>query len=100
MIDLSDKYLLMIEPTRERSGKVVDDGLTELAETVFAKAKSNNVRYRGWHTCVCGETSDNNDWILPSGKTTNSLMVHYIRDHRDEVPQSEIDKLLAEGASL
>ena len=92
MIALDDKHLLMIEPKGPASAPINDE-LTEKAVAVLATAKSNDVRYRGWHRCVCGVNSDNNDWILPDGRTTNSLMVHYVAEHRDEVPQSEIDKL-------
>ena len=92
MIDLSDRYLLMIEPQKPETAPVIDE-LTALAIAVFDTARSDGTRYRGVHRCVCGATSDNTNWILPSGHITNSLMVHYVARHRDEVPESEIEKL-------
>ena len=92
MIALDDKHLLMVEPKTPACDPLVDD-LSEMARRVFATAKSDDIRYRGWHTCVCGARSDNNNWILPDGTVTNSLMVHYVKCHRDDVPESELQKL-------
>ena len=96
MITLDDKYLLMIEPQNPATDPL-NDVLTEVARRVFATCKPGNGRWRGWHTCVCGARSDNKDWFLPDGTMTNSLMVHYVECHRDEVPDSELEKL--RGAS-
>lgn len=76
---------------------------------------------RGWHTCSCGAHSSNADYLLTtkdinssvvrhqnsrdffSGKEsdsisglviTNSLCIHYIACHRDEIPQEELDSIL------
>ena len=92
MIELNDKHLLMIEPENPAT-EPVDDDLTEIARQIFSSAVSDNIRYRGWHTCICGARSDNNNWILPDGTITNSLMVHYIECHRQDIPESEIEKL-------
>jgi hypothetical protein len=91
MIALDDKHLMMIEPENFVKD-VVLDSYTAAATYVLATAVTGN-RYRGWHRCKCGRNSDNVDWILPTGHITNSLLVHYVQDHRDEVPQSELDKL-------
>lgn len=92
MILLDDKHLLMIEPHYDKEPYILDD-LTQKAELVYMRAKTPQYGYRGFHQCACGATSDNLDHILPDGTITNSLMVHYIAEHRAEVPQSEIDKL-------
>lgn len=92
MINTDNKYVLMIEPIGGPESPV-NDKLTSLAESAFKLAKASDHRYRGWHTCVCGARSDNRDWILPSGRITNSLLVHYVRDHRSEVPLLEFCKL-------
>lgn len=94
MHDLSDKYLMMIEP--EPAGKLVNlinPVLVEKGRKVLALAE-DKARYRGFHTCSCGERSDNAQWILPNGVETNSLLPHYLEKHLEQVPQSEIDKLL------
>jgi hypothetical protein len=48
---------------------------------------------RGWHTCVCGETSHACDYMLIPGYYTNSLAVHYLESHRGEVPKTELEKI-------
>jgi hypothetical protein len=107
MENFSDDYLLMIEPDKEDYKKdetkhiethsvfsncVVWDDLTRTAESVFEQAEENR-RFRGVYQCICGEMSDNIEWVLPTGHITNSLMIHYISSHRPEVPKSEIKKL-------
>jgi hypothetical protein len=37
--------------------------------------------------------SDNLAWSV-RGMRTNSLLVHYVEHHRDEVPEAELAKLL------
>ena len=91
MINLDNSHLMMIEP-KNQATHPIDDDLTAMAQKVFTSAKPTT-RYRGWHRCICGANSDNADWELPNGQITNSLLVHYVRYHRNEIPQSEIDKL-------
>lgn len=60
MEDLSDDYLMMIEPEGKASDPVFDD-LSQLAKSVFLEAGKNN-RYRGVYLCTgegCNATSDN-----------------------------------------
>jgi len=99
MIDLSDKYLLMVEPTRPATEPIRDE-LTALAEKVYAASRDSDVRCKGFHLCACGECSDNADHILPGGVITNSLMVHYVQCHRDEIPLAELGKLRAIAGRL
>ena len=94
MIKLEDKYFMMIEPTSEKCSEPIDDDITKKAKKIKSMIVKIN-RFRGIHTSACGEHSDNRDHICPNGMITNSLMVHYIECHRDEVPQTEIDKLNA-----
>lgn len=96
MIKTDDKHLLMIEPKGCRT-EPIEDRLTDLARTVYGMTRKSSIRYKGWHMCVCGEWSDNVDHILPDGVVTNSLMIHYIECHREEVPESEIEKLTKYG---
>lgn len=92
MINLTCKYLLMIEPQSTMPVEPINDRLTEIAEEVFETVTRGN-QYRGSHECICGERSGSWDLILPNGVITNSLMVHYIRDHHHEVPETETHKL-------
>lgn len=57
-----------------------------------AEAPSNDLWFRGVHTCVCGAKSDNIPW-KSHGYELNSLLVHYLMQHGDEVPASELAKL-------
>lgn len=91
MIDLSDKYLMMIEPMNEYL--VEFDELANKAQAIKNILIPSEYGYRGWHTCSCGKASDNKDWLLPNGVITNSLFLHYVMCHRQEIPQSEIDKI-------
>lgn len=91
MHDTSKNCLLMIEPKSRKKERAVNDGLTKFVEALWKKSKEGKM-YKGFHTCRCGEQSDNCDHKV--GKYyTNSLCVHYIRDHRSEVPESEIKKI-------
>lgn len=91
MIILDDGYFMMIEPKQDCQEPIYDDitSSAELLEKVLVQKNS----YRGWHKANCGRQSDNHDWICPNGMITNSLMLHYITYHRNEVPESEIKKL-------
>jgi hypothetical protein len=86
-------YLLMIEPKRPASAEPVNDWVTAKVRKLLKQAKREHPT-RGVHVCVCGECSDNCDWILPDGTVTNSLAAHYVERHREEVPESEIHKLV------
>jgi len=88
----NDNLLLYIRPTQPASKKPVEDELTAKMRALLAVAQKGTC-WRGWHTCVCGEHSTTYDLVLPDGTITNSLAVHYLAYHRDEVPESEIDKL-------
>lgn len=83
--------LMMIEPKGPQERPVFDH-YTDLAESALKRAK-RGARYKGFHTCVCGVRSGS-DALTVAGMVTNSLLVHYVRDHRSEVPQSELDKLM------
>lgn len=89
MIDSSG--LMMIEPKGKRE-RAVHDHYTDLARKAQKEARSQGL-CKGVHTCACGMRSDNNDWRV-RGLVTNSLLLHYVRDHRSEVPASELAKLL------
>ncbi len=89
---------LMIEPTelptKEAKGNPVIDTYTRKAAWLVHHAKITDY-YMGVHQCRCGATSDSADrWW--NGRNTNSLAVHYLALHREEVPEEELRKLQRE----
>lgn len=118
MIQLDDKHFMMIEPgsvsrdvaqdpeAREAIKKLakseaINDEMTSMAIRVMARAVIKpGYAYKGFHICSCGELSDNHDWVMPDGRITNSLVVHYVQCHRSEIPRSEIAKLLCYAKEL
>jgi hypothetical protein len=89
---LDDKHFMMIEP-KDPIITETNDALTLMAVEVMMEAKAGTP-YLGFHTCVCGAMSESYDVIMPDGRKSNSLAVHYVQMHRAEVPRSEIMKLL------
>lgn len=95
MIRLDAAHLLMIEPRGAATAPVVDY-ITKLAAGAWAARETGDARYRGVHGCTghgCTATSDNADHYLQVGgdrRLTNSLLVHYVACHRDEVPEDQI----------
>lgn len=92
MIILDDTHLMMIEPKRGSKSMPISDPYTIMAEELL-KTATTECPTRGWHRCKCGANSDNVSHVLPCGTITNSLLVHYVSEHRDEVPESEMNKL-------
>lgn len=93
MIKTNLKYFLFIEPTNKKCNEI-NDYITEHAELIYSKKKNTPERFKGFHTCVCGEKSSSMNYsVRINGKTLiiNSLMVHYLKYHREEVPEHQID---------
>jgi hypothetical protein len=82
--------VMMIEPIRPASDEPLVDYWTYMAAMVYELTTPSAGGYRGVHQCVCGAQSDNKDHILPDGRIANSLMVHYVAFHRNDVPDSEL----------
>ena len=93
MIKLDNNHLLMIEPRKDKAMEPINDNLADKMIILLYRAKKQYPT-RGFHQCICGAISDNCEHVLPNGIITNSLAAHYLQWHRDEIPQSEIDKLL------
>ena len=95
MENLSDKYLLMIEPDLKGKASLLPvlDDITRKTIYLYSLTKPSEDSYRGFHATQDGQISDNRDHILPNGIITHSLCVHYIKYYRPYVPQSEIDKI-------
>jgi len=98
--ELAEEYAegyLYIEPVGKASAQPVIDNITrKMAGSLCAAyVRKPEPGRSGFHTCVCGVSSDNRDLRLSDGKLTNSLCVHYLAFHRKEVPESEIKKVMA-----
>lgn len=85
--------LLFIEPSSPASNEPVVDALTRKMVAAYRAGTMPDFITCGFHWCVCGTASKNYDTILPSGLITNSLCVHYLAHHREEIPQCEIEKV-------
>ena len=87
--------VLYIRPGTRGTAEPAIDGLTRKMTAAYRASESNGVLWRGFHVCRCGAASTNTDYVLPGGATTNSLCVHYLAFHRDEVPEAELAKVAA-----
>ncbi|MFZ3031654.1 MAG: hypothetical protein WA082_01335 [Candidatus Moraniibacteriota bacterium] len=87
------KQLLFIEPNMEAAPRPVLDEITRKMAASFAHAEEYGPRSRGFHICKCGAQSTNTDYKLPNDMVTNSLAVHYVAMHREEVPQEMLDEI-------
>lgn len=86
--------MLFIEPqNKDLPEYPTYDELTTKVSRALNKSAQNGVYYKGVHFCKCGASSTNYDLILPNGQITNSLALHYMAYHRDEVPEYELKKV-------
>lgn len=107
MHKLDDRYLLYIHPVKEAQ-EPMWDGYCEKLSVMMCESKiktgpgGHEARYRGIHPCTapgCEAASTNTDYIYTSPRTgesiqLNSLAMHYLVCHRDEIPVGEIRKLV------
>src|SRR4051812_29554569 len=103
MINTNPQFLLYIEPKNVGEAEVNDE-LAQRVEAMLKKGKrgimispgnfNTELSTKGFHRCVCGACSAGQDVLLENGLVTNTLAAHYLRFHRSEVPQSELDKIL------
>lgn len=92
MIRLDVSSVGMIEPQGAPTAPLVDH-ITKLAAGAWAARETSPHGYRGVHNCTgrgCSAVSDNKDHYLPGKLLTNSLLVHYVACHRDEVPADQL----------
>lgn len=90
--------LMMIEPLNKGRENPVIDKLT--CQMTYALRKSHkDMGFSGSYTCVCGALNDRYHYFY-DGALTNSLAVHYLAFHRDEVPESELEKVRAIQGSM
>lgn len=99
-----ENILLFIEPVNIKSEIPVDDELTLTMERLLEKPLNTGVIWengkflenystKGLHQCCCGEKSRSYDFEIYPKTYTNSLATHYLRWHREEVPEKELDKV-------
>lgn len=94
MVDPSG--LLMIEPSSRVSSASIVDALTRNMTAAWRERRRTDST-NGPHQCACGARSDINWWRVGGepGWPTNSLCIHYLAYHRDEVPAEELEKVRA-----
>jgi len=92
MINLNNPHLLFIEPSSAISKEPVIDDLTRKMATALKNGKVCE-NWMGVHTCACGANSTASNYNVENGLKTNSLAVHYLMWHRNEVPESELKKV-------
>lgn len=108
MIVKTKNVLLFIEPKNNKSEEPINDEYTNFIEKLLDNAMNDKskmgvvtpksfvkgMRTLGVHTCCCKECSHSCDYEIYDGFYTNSLATHYLRWHRNEVPQEELDKIM------
>lgn len=104
MIEPSSKSILFIEPTLLANREPVIDRYTKKMTAAYHQTLTGflgngeimDVVTRGFQRCSCGATSDSVNHVLPDKSAeTNSLCIHYLAHHRDEVPEAELEKVAA-----
>ena len=95
--------ILFIRPTEPPSGEPTIDGFTRMMAHALNNVEAGVVEgsyfyggsgYKGVHTCSCGARSTNQNYLLDERHITNSLAVHYLAYHRQEVPKDELIQML------
>lgn len=94
--------LLYVRPERWNIPEhpIIDDLTMRVAAILkHATPGGREHSYHGSHMCVCGAVSKSFDYLISwpplQGMLTNSLCVHYVAFHRDEVPEIEIERVRA-----
>lgn len=100
MISTDPNHILYIEPQKPPSKMPVIDGLTRKMTAALRQAE-RGACWLGVHGCTGCYPHDimshSCDYVLPNGQETNSLCIHYLAYHRDEVPTSEKLKVMKLG---
>jgi hypothetical protein len=88
---INENGFLMIEPKKKGRTVIIDD-ITMKVTAILRKAKEV-AHYKGSHTCICGAKSGSADLVVKvCGRRlgTNSLAVHYVACHRNEIPRVQL----------
>ena len=90
---ISDTDLLFIEPRQPALAAPIVDYLTRGMTAAFRASTPSDDIFCEVHVCVCGAESDPQNYLLPNGRQTNSLCVHYVAYHRAEVPDAQLREI-------
>src|SRR5262249_41433348 len=90
---ISESDLLYIEPWRDAAASPLIDELTCKMTAAYRAAQPDPNASRGFHECVCGAQSTCCDYFLPDGQKTNSLCIHYLAHHREEIPPAQLERV-------
>lgn len=95
--------LLYIEPSQKPTKRTAEEKqFVTKAEKLFALFVPSTRKCKGHHTCSCGVDSENYELTLPIGPNkkkpnicyvTNSLFLHYLRDHMTEISPDELETI-------
>lgn len=98
--DLRKKHgVLFIFPKKDMTEKPIVDNVTEKFMYLWHKRIKIDSGFNGFNMCNnCGKIGSTDYIILPIDSTsdfflTNSLACHYLVWHRDEIPESEMEKI-------
>lgn len=96
---LDNSAILMVEPSGAGSKEPLIDELTRKMTAAWRNRRDAASGYRGFHCCVCGACSSNCDhWVTGADGNellTNSLCIHYLAYHREELSENELAKVQA-----
>ena len=89
--------LLFMQPKNIPADEPVMDNITKILTRAWVRSQRSTYSYKGTHTCSCGAKSTSADHFIGEENSlrTNSLCLHYVQFHRDEIPLDELDKLRA-----
>jgi len=100
MISNATSNLLFVEPEKRPVRVPVIDALTRKMTGAWRKRTRKEPGFRGFHRCTserCYTSSDNYNYLVATADgrmlMTNSLAIHYLAHHRDEVPAEELAKV-------
>lgn len=85
--------LLFVDAKKPASAKPIIDEFTRKIAAALRSAKPYGPVYRGFHACICGANSSNQNIILRNIFATNSLCVHYLAFHREEVSFEDLGRI-------
>lgn len=89
-------HLLFIEPHNAPSKYPLEDIYSKSVDLIFSQAIHNeDFNYKGWHSTGFGKFSDNKHYYHPNlPLVTNSLAGYYIRYHRQDITQKQLDWII------
>ena len=98
------KKLLFLQTKSKKQEQDLNDEITDFAQKLMAEMKPlPGTLTKGFHVCSCKKASSDSSthFVSISGTNyeVNKLLLHYVKNHRSEVPFEEL-KILKEGLSF